>query len=64
MAKKERTFASKLKKEEAEDKCPVCSQARSSVKVIKSVQPEDKGAWKFQENITKVCKCNQAEIMG
>ncbi|MCK4965948.1 hypothetical protein KAS50_02890 [bacterium] len=64
MAKKERTFASKLSKDNAGEKCPVCNQQLSSVKLIKSVQTEDTGAWKFQENHVKICKCNQKEVMG
>ncbi|MFC1558834.1 hypothetical protein ACFL40_05725 [candidate division KSB1 bacterium] len=64
MAKKERTFASKLNKENTAEKCPVCNQQISSVKLIKSVQTEDTGAWKFQENHVKMCKCNQKEVMG
>ena len=64
MAKKERTFASKLNKEDTTDKCPVCNQQLSSVKLVESVISEDTGAWKFQENHVKVCKCNQNEVMG
>ena len=64
MAKKERTFASKLRKDNTAEKCPVCNQQLSSVKLIKSVQTEDTGTWNFQENHVKMCKCNQKEVMG
>ncbi|GBE26558.1 hypothetical protein BMS3Bbin03_00471 [bacterium BMS3Bbin03] len=62
MPKKQKSFADKLKKfERSGSVCPVCEQEFVVVKQVKSV-PAESGAWKFNQNIIKVCKCNEAEV--
>ncbi len=57
-----KSFADKLRKAEHHGAvCPVCGQEYVTVKQIKSVRSE-KGTWKFNQNIVKVCKCNEAEV--
>ncbi len=61
---KVKSFADKLRKAEHHGSvCPVCGQEYVTVKQVKSVR-SPKGTWKFNQNIIKVCKCNEAEVYG
>lgn len=67
MAKKrERTFAAKVAKqsEKRGKSCSQCGEIITSVRYVTSVRRARTGAWKFNERVVEVCKCNQAEIMG
>jgi hypothetical protein len=64
MAKKQRTFADKLKKEKEVAYCKKCGGAIQPVLHVKSEWSENTNAWKFRQKIVKVCKCNQKEVYG
>jgi len=64
MARKEKSFLAKVRKEKMVMKCPVCSKPFTPIIFIKSVQSEISGAWKFNERIIKLCKCNEKEVFG
>ncbi len=64
MARKEKSFLAKVRKEKMIIKCPVCSKAITPIIFVNSVQSEISGAWKFNKRIVKLCKCNEKEIFG
>jgi len=64
MAKKEKSFAAKVKKVKDVKICPVCEKPVTSLLLVKSVKSETTGAWKFKEKNIGVCKCNETEIWG
>ena len=64
MARKEKSFLAKVRKEKMIIKCPVCNQTITPIIFIKSVQSESSGAWKFNERNIKLCKCNEKEVFG
>jgi len=64
MAKKDRTFASKMTKggqEASGKKCPVCGEIYNVVKVV-ATEKSQMGTHKFKENMVGVCKCNEKEV--
>lgn len=62
MAKKAKSFSDKLRKAEHHGTvCPVCGQEYLMVKQVKAI-PTEKGTWKFNQNLIRVCKCNEAEV--
>jgi len=64
MARKEKSFLAKVRKEKMVIKCPVCSKTITPIIFVKSVQSEISGACKFNERIIKLCKCNEKEVFG
>lgn len=61
MARKKRTFADKMKREEKVMVCPVCNSPIQNIFLVKSVKT-DNGFWKFKQRHISVCKCNQKEV--
>ena len=62
---KDKSFAAKTAKAASEREtknCPQCGEAYATVKLISSVKSETKNSWKFLQNFTLVCSCNQKEI--
>ena len=66
MAKKERTFVDKIRKQQMDfyKHCPVCGEPLKPVKVVASERSPRTGAWRFNTSIVMVCKCNSAEVFG
>ena len=64
MARKEKSFLSKVQKEKHIIKCPVCNQPITPVLFVDSVRSEATGAWRFNERKIKLCKCNEKEVWG
>lgn len=64
MAKKDRTFASKVAKASLDftEKCSVCGDSYRLLKVVSTIKLPEKNSYRFQEKIVKVCKCNEKEI--
>lgn len=65
MARKDRTFASKVAKAALKDSlakhCNVCGEIVNVVQLVSSEKSET-GNYKFKEKFVEVCKCNQKEI--
>ena len=64
MARKDRSFASKVAKgaqDKAGEHCPECGELFNIVHVVSSEKSEI-GTWRFKEKIVGVCKCNQKEV--
>jgi len=61
-----RSFTDKVAKmaEKAAGNCPVCGKPITPVLYVTSVKSPRTGAWKFNQRTIKLCKCNEAEIMG
>ena len=59
MAKKDRTFASKVakaaQKEALANHCPVCGEVLQMVQLVSSEQAPS-GDWKFRDKFVGVCK--------
>lgn len=66
MGKKKRTFADKVAKGTGPrgEVCPVCETVKRVIKIIRAEHDDSKGSWRFSENMEKVCKCNETELMG
>ena len=66
MGKKQRTFADKIARGTGlrGEVCPKCGQVIRHIKVIKAARNEQKDSWRYIENIERVCKCNEQEILS
>ena len=64
MARKQRTFADKLRREKQVVHCPKCGGAVQPIFHVKSEWSERTNSWKFKQKLVKVCKCNQKEVYG
>ncbi|MBN1755095.1 hypothetical protein JW877_02675 [bacterium] len=65
MARKKRTFADKVAKGTGPRHaiCPVCGGGIQIIKVVKPYLVDDeKKTYRYREEITKVCKCNEKEV--
>jgi hypothetical protein len=63
---KTRTFAAKVahaSKEKGHQICPKCNSEIRVIKVIRS-KPGAKGKWVPKQEMIKVCKCNEKEILA
>ncbi|MFH1862689.1 MAG: hypothetical protein ABH878_07745 [bacterium] len=62
---KQQSFADKVAKAQSKQakKCPVCDGPVSYVKVVNPVQL-DSGVHRFSTKVTKICKCNEASVLG
>jgi len=64
MAKKDRSFASKVAKgtqEKTGKHCPQCGDLYSTLFVV-STEKSNIKSWKFKEKHVNVCKCNHSEV--
>ncbi len=66
MGKKKRTFADKVAKGTGPrgEVCPECDTVKRIIKIVRAERDEEKGSWRFSENIEKVCKCNEKELLA
>lgn len=66
MAKKERSFVTKVMKATMEfgKKCPECGEVMKPVRVISSERSPRTGAWRFNTTTVMACKCNSKEVFG
>lgn len=62
MARKQRTFADKVKAQKHVVICPKCNSPIQTVFLVRTVKSEHSGAWKFKQKLVQVCKCNQKEV--
>ena len=44
--------------------CETCGEIFTTVKLVVSEKTENGKAWKFNQNLVRVCKCNQAKVYG
>ncbi|RKY84287.1 hypothetical protein DRQ09_08835 [candidate division KSB1 bacterium] len=44
-------------------KCPKCKEVYVPTKIIISRRTGKNGAWKFNEKIVNICKCNENEYV-
>ena len=63
---KDRTFASKMSKAHSDsgNHCPKCGELLTPVKLISSEHSKRRNAWRFNERMVSVCKCNEKEVYG
>ncbi|RKZ33862.1 hypothetical protein DRQ33_03360 [bacterium] len=64
MARKKRTFMDKIAKGTGPrgEKCPKCGEILQAVKIVRPYKT-DKGSWRYLEEMVRVCKCNQKELL-
>ncbi len=58
------TFADKMSKKKQAVICRTCESPIESVLYVKPYRDDEKGSWKYHEQVVGVCKCNQKEIYG
>ncbi len=64
---KDQSFAAKVAKATAGKSgttCAECGEVYSAVKLITSEKSATTDAWKFNQRLVQVCKCNQSEVYG
>ncbi len=64
---KEQSFAAKVAKATSGPSgttCATCGEIYNMVRLVVSEKAETGKAWKFSQNLVRVCKCNQAEVYG
>ncbi len=61
---KSTTFADKMSKQKETVICKTCDSPIESILYVKPFRDEQKGSWKYREQIVGVCKCNHKEIYG
>lgn len=66
MGKKKRTFADKVAKGTGPrgEVCPKCEAVIRVMKIVRAEKDEEKDSWRFSENIEKICKCNEKELLS
>jgi uncharacterized Zn finger protein (UPF0148 family) len=64
--RKVRTFAAKLahaKSGKGKIICPICNSEVKIIKLIRAKQ-NSKAKWAPRQEVVKLCKCNEKEILG
>jgi hypothetical protein len=66
MGKKKRSFADKVSKGTGPrgEVCPKCETIKRVIKIVRAEKVDEKGSWRFVENVEKVCKCNEEELLA
>lgn len=61
-----KTFADKMAKsaQDLSKHCTKCGESIATVKLVTSERSEKTKAWRFKNKLVRVCKCNEAEIIG
>ena len=62
---KAKTFADKVSKatQDFTTHCPKCGESIAPAKIITSEKSTKTDAWRFNEKLVKLCKCNENEII-
>ncbi|MBN2030553.1 hypothetical protein JW824_09940 [bacterium] len=62
---KAKTFADKVSKatHDFTTHCPKCGESIVSAKLVTSEKSTKTGAWRFNEKLVKLCKCNERETI-
>jgi len=60
------SFADKLNKATSDfsKHCPVCGEAISYIKLVTSERSDKSSAWRFNQKMVGICKCNEKDILG
>jgi DNA repair exonuclease SbcCD ATPase subunit len=62
MAKKQDFMSKTLKSEKHGNICPVCNTPISFVRVVNTEKSKKTDSWRFNQNHTGVCQCNEKEV--
>ena len=62
MAKKQDFMSKTLKSEKHGSICPVCNTPISFIRVVNTEKSKKTDSWRFNQNHTGVCQCNEKEV--